>query len=256
MPELPDVEGQRRWFEAAACGRQVRAVEAEAALVRNGTPADLERALRRRRFTRPWRHGKWLGCPTGGPGLLVHFGMTGTFCEADAEPHPHDRVTISLGGGDRIVYRSQRKLGGVWLAPGDAALRGMLARTGPDALEISRGRFREVLKGRRGGLKSALMDQAVLAGLGNLLADEVCWQARLAPGRKVAELCRGDLDALYATMGRVLRTSVRVGWVPPKAGWLTGVRDREDAACPRCGARLRRGTVAGRSTRWCPRCQA
>ena len=99
------------------------------------------------------------------------------------------------------------------------------------------------------------MDQAVIAGLGNLLTDEICWQARLHPSRPVAGLEPDEIRRLHATMRRVLRTAVRHGRVPGLPRWLTRVRDDPDPSCPRCGTRLARGRAGGRTTRWCPRCQ-
>ena len=99
------------------------------------------------------------------------------------------------------------------------------------------------------------MDQAVIAGLGNLLTDEICWQARLHPSRPVAGLEPDEIRRLHATMRRVLRTAVRHGRVPWLPRWLTRVRDDPDPSCPRCGTRLARGRAGGRTTRWCPRCQ-
>jgi formamidopyrimidine-DNA glycosylase len=100
-----------------------------------------------------------------------------------------------------------------------------------------------------------LLNQAVIAGLGNLLVDEICWQARLNPSLPVVDLGDDDQQALHSAMRRVLRTAVRYGQVPARRGWLTGVRDRNDPSCPRCATRLAIGQVGGRTSLWCPRCQ-
>jgi formamidopyrimidine-DNA glycosylase len=107
--------------------------------------------------------------------------------------------------------------------------------------------------GRRGTLKLTLMDQSLIAGLGNLMVDEIAWRARVDPRRKVSELSRRRIDRLGEAMDEVVRESLPTGRVPPAAGWLTGARDARDAKCPRCGTKLRRATVAGRTTVWCPR---
>jgi formamidopyrimidine-DNA glycosylase len=99
------------------------------------------------------------------------------------------------------------------------------------------------------------MDQSVIAGLGNLLTDEILWQARLAPTRSVARLDTDEIRRLHATMRRVLRTSVRHGRVPGLARWLTRARDGPDPSCPRCGPRLATRRIGGRTSVWCPRCQ-
>jgi formamidopyrimidine-DNA glycosylase len=92
-------------------------------------------------------------------------------------------------------------------------------------------------------------------GLGNLLVDEICWQARLHPSRPVAGLDSDEVRLLHATMRRVLHTAVRHARVPGLARWLTGARDEPDPSCPRCGTRLSRGRLGGRTSVWCPRCQ-
>jgi formamidopyrimidine-DNA glycosylase len=103
--------------------------------------------------------------------------------------------------------------------------------------------------------ETTLMDQSVIAGLGNLLTDEICWRARMRPIRRVAELNPDDVKRLHAAMTQVLRTAVRHGRVPGLPRWLTGVRDEPDPSCPRCGTRLASGRVGARMSLWCPHCQ-
>jgi formamidopyrimidine-DNA glycosylase len=257
MPELPDVEGFRRALAAVLPGRHVRAVHvSDAGVLRNSTPAGLGRALAGCRFATPRRHGKWLLLPTDGPTLLVHSGMTGRpYYTADGtQPARFDRLVVELDRGE-LHYADQRKLRGVWLAHDDRAVAAVIGRQGPDALDLDLRGFVELLRGRRGAVKATLMDQAVLAGLGNLLTDEICWQACVHPGTRIADLDEQTVRRLHATMRRVLRTSVRYGCVPGLRGWLTSVRDEPEAHCPRCGSALARGRSGGRATRWCPRCQ-
>ncbi|HEX6470114.1 MAG TPA: DNA-formamidopyrimidine glycosylase family protein [Streptosporangiaceae bacterium] len=259
MPELPDVEGFRRVLADHAQGRPIERVKVrDAGVVRGTTPRRLDRAVRGRRFRRPRRHGKWLIAPTdGGPTVLLHFGMTGSLSwhGGDEPEHRHDRVVFELGGGGELRYRDMRKLQGVRLAGDAAEVDRALGRLGPDALEVSRRELAELLAARRGRLKSVLTDQTVIAGLGNLLADELCWQAGVDPARAAGDLDGDECGRLHRAMRRVLRESIKEGRVPPRGSWLTGVRDDKEATCPRCGVRLARRRLAGRSTVWCPRCQ-
>jgi formamidopyrimidine-DNA glycosylase len=126
---------------------------------------------------------------------------------------------------------------------------------GPDALGIGLRAFGEVLNGRTGRLKPTMMDQSVIAGLGNLLSDEICWRARIAPRRPVADLDSDEVRRLHSALTQVLRTSVRHGCVPGLSRWLTGARDEPDPTCPRCGTRLAHARINGRTSWWCPRCQ-
>ncbi|MFI7679951.1 zinc finger domain-containing protein [Actinophytocola sp. NPDC049390] len=145
-----------------------------------------------------------------------------------------------------------RKLQGLRLvADPDRVLRDL----GPDALTVSRSDFAAAFAGLRRQVKTALVDQTLIAGLGNLLADEILWRARISPRRPCHRLAESDIATLHARMRAVLRTSVRDERVPPRRGWLTGHRDDRPAVCPRCRTGLRRGRVGGRGTVWCPRCQ-
>jgi formamidopyrimidine-DNA glycosylase len=167
---------------------------------------------------------------------------------------PHDRVVFTFADG-WLSYRNQRKLGGIWIARGEGAVERVTGRLGPDALAVSRGEFAGLLARRRGGLKAALMDQKLIAGLGNLLSDEILWHAKLNPRAQVAALSRAEVDRLYESMRSVLRESNRHARVPRKKDWLTGVRDDAGARCPRCGTLLKRARIAGRTACWCPRDQ-
>lgn len=257
MPELADVEGWRRYVARFARGRRVRGVSApDPSVLRNTSPQGLGRALAGHRLGAPERRGKWLLVPAGDGRLVLHFGMTG---ELHWSGRPgaldrFDRVVLALRGGE-LRYRTRRKLGGVWWLGRGRALEELSGPLGPDAARISREAFRARLSQRRGGLKSALMDQTLLAGLGNELSDEILWRARLGPRARSARLSSRQLDGLYRTLRDVLRSSMRHGRIPTGRGWLTGVRGSERAACPRCGRALRRERVAGRTAYWCPRCQ-
>jgi formamidopyrimidine-DNA glycosylase len=257
LPELPDVEGFRRVLAKHAVGKPIRRVEVrDRGALRGASAAQLARTLRGRHFRRPERHGKWLIARTDGKAvLLFHFGMTGSLWwrRAGQPEQSYDRIVFALGRGE-LRYKDLRKLHGVRFARDEAAVDSIVSRLGPDALGVSRSRFDQCLAGR-GRLKARLADQSVIAGLGNLLIDEICWRARVNPLRKGSELSGDERKRMYGQMRRVLRDSVRVGYVPGRPSWITGQRDKRDAACPRCRTKLARARVNGRMTIWCPRCQ-
>ncbi len=259
MPELPDVEGFRRVFAEHAVRQPVERVDVRDDQVLRGISANaFSRRLRGASFAEPIRHGKWLQVPVatrdGTPVLLLHFGMTGAleWCSRNSERRPHDRVIFEFGTGE-LRYRDMRKLQGLRLVAHPDRVLGEL---GPDALTVSRKDFAAAFAGLRRQVKTAMIDQTVLAGLGNLLADEILWRARIHPKRPCHRLSEADIATLHARMRAVLRQSVRDERVPPRRGWLTGRRDDRPGACPRCRTELRRGRVGGRGTVWCPRCQA
>jgi formamidopyrimidine-DNA glycosylase len=257
VPELSDVDGFRRYLTRFAVGRRVESVAVpDRALLRNTTAQALGRAASGERFATPDRHGKWLIAPIGASELLFHFGMTGLLVWSGDRGgrHRHDRIVFRLNGGE-LRYRNQRRLGGVWLIRAGARRDSVIGALGPDALDLDLRTLRDRLDGRRGEIKSALMDQRLIAGLGNLLTDEILWRARIHPRATVARLGRRRTTRLHAAIAGVLREANPHGRVPARPGWLTEVRNRADAACPRCQTGLRRAPVAGRTTRWCPRCQ-
>jgi len=220
-------------------------------------------------FAKPLRHGKWLAVPMrqvgrvhrkSDPTVVFHFGMTGelVWCplrRGEVEPrHRDDRIIFRTEHGE-LRYRDLRKLHGVRLVPDDTSLERLLGHLGPDALNVSAAEFRERLAGLCRQIKPALMDQDVVAGLGNLLVDEILWRSRIHPRRQTTDLSDHDLARLYRHMRKVLHDSIPTGRVPGYDGWLTGVRDEEGAPCPRCGTPLRRSRTGGRATVWCATCQ-
>jgi formamidopyrimidine-DNA glycosylase len=168
----------------------------------------------------------------------------------------HRRTIAEHATGQTVrrveVHRTRRRLGGItYLRPGQD-LEDVIGPLGPDASEIDRRELGERLAARRGGLKSALMDQRLLAGLGNELVDEILWRSRLHPGQPAGELAGAEVDELHRRLREVLRRSIRAGHVPAGPTWLNGQRTEDDPRCPRCGSSLQRGRFGGRTTFWCP----
>ncbi|MGV0069512.1 Fpg/Nei family DNA glycosylase [Mycobacterium colombiense] len=257
MPELPDVEGFRRELAKALPRRRIESVDVrDPGILRNASATALARRLTGHRFGAPRRHGKWLILPTDGPTLLIHSGMTGHpyYAKPGAQPEKYERLVMSLDQGE-LRYADLRKLRGVWLADGEEEVADVLGPQGPDALGLGLREFRGVVAGRRGRLKPTLMDQSVIAGLGNLLVDEICWRAGIRPSFAVTELDDDAVKKLHRAMTQVLHTAVRHGRVPGLSRWLTGARDDPDPHCPRCGTALRHGRIGGRMSFWCPACQ-
>jgi formamidopyrimidine-DNA glycosylase len=257
VPELPDVEHFTRTFAAAAVGKRVDEVlVTDPGILRNVTAPELDRALRGRLFDEPERRGKWLIASTDGPTLLLHFGMTGDLLWApeSAGRHRHDRVVLVLDDGE-LRYRNMRKLGGVWLASGPEGVDELLGHLGPDALRVRRKEFLELLGKRRGRAKSILMDQSFIAGVGNLVADEALWRARLHPASGIQDLTPEERSVLFREVRSVLRHEVDRHAEGSKTRW-TNVRSRPGGRCPRCRTELARIVVAGRTTYLCPSCQA
>ncbi|MGM0583934.1 MAG: Fpg/Nei family DNA glycosylase [Pseudomonadota bacterium] len=259
MPELPDVEVYRRILENKGLGRRIARVDLrEPNRLKGAERQDLEAALKGRELTAARRHGKVLFARAGAsPWLVMHFGMTGAlvaYHDASEEPG-HVRLTLDFEDGGHLAFDNPRKFG--WLELADEPDAYLAAeRIGPDALEIGAEAFAERIGGSRGMIKSALMDQAKIAGLGNVCSDEILFQAGIAPETRAAALPPARLAELRETMRRVLREAARAEADPARmpGDWLTPHRG-EDADCPRCGTRLQSRKVGGRTAWLCPRCQ-
>jgi formamidopyrimidine-DNA glycosylase len=245
MPELPEAERARALIAERALGRRIVAVEdADSYVSRPHPPGEIAAALRGRRLTSANRIGKtlWLETDGDGPELGVHLGMAGRIA-VDEEPHERwDRFALTFEDGGRLALRDKRRLGRVRLAPD-------LARLGPDAAEITRGEFRARVGRGASPVKARIMDQAVVAGIGNLLADEILWQARIDPRRPAGSLSEEELDALRRAARAALRHALRAGGA--HTGRFNPHREK-GGHCPRCGAALATGRIGGRTTYWCP----
>lgn len=245
MPELPEAERARLTIEESALGRTIVAVDdADTYVCRPHAPGEIAAALVGRQVTSAHRRGKTLWCETGGPVLGLHLGMAGRIV-VDEPPAPGnwDRFSLELEGGRRVALRDKRRLGRAVLDPD-------LSRLGPDAAEATRAEFRERLGHGTAPVKARLMDQAVIAGVGNLLADETLWRAGIDPRRPAGELGEDELDTLRRALRAATRDAIRHGGV--HTGEVIGER-RRGGRCPRCDAALERAKVGGRTTFWCPR---
>ncbi|MBD3370264.1 hypothetical protein GF402_07880 [Candidatus Fermentibacteria bacterium] len=261
MPELPDVEVFRKYLQSTSLKRRVRDVRTtREELYRDHGRDDVVKALKGSRLEDTRRHGKNLFVKlSGGEWLLLHFGMSGFLksYRKPAEEPPHQRLVMALDDGSNLAYDSQRLLGTVSVveSPEEYAKRKEL---GPDALSdrMSAERFAELLAGSRATVKSALMDQGRIAGLGNVYTDETLFQAGIHPRRRASELSGEELEEMYRTMTRVLRKAIDFGAEASNAprSWLLPRRE-EGAECPGCGGSIERTTISGRATYFCARCQ-
>jgi formamidopyrimidine-DNA glycosylase len=270
MPELPEVESARATIERAALHRPIADVDdTDTWVCRPHAPGEIRAALLDRALTAACRQGKSLWCETGrshdtadGPVLGLHLGMSGRILVTDgagalteggdrvagnaaeqADRNPAwSRFTITFADGGTLRLFDKRRLGRVRLDPD-------LTGLGPDAERIGLTVFRERVGRGTAPVKARLLDQSVLAGVGNLLADETLWRARLDPRRRVDTLGADELTALHRALRSATRAAIRNGGV--HTGTVIAHR-RPDGHCPRCGAAMQRATVGGRTTWFCP----
>jgi formamidopyrimidine-DNA glycosylase len=248
MPELPEAERARLQIERAL-GRRIAAVDDRDGYVcRPHAAGEIDAALAGRTLTAAHRRGKFLWVETDGDGpeLGLHLGMTGRIV-VDAPPAPNhwDRFAIDFDDGGRLALLDKRRLGRAVLEPD-------FSHVGPDAGEVPAAVFAERVGRGTAPIKARLLDQGPVSGIGNLLADEVLWQARIAPARPAGDLTAGELAELHRQLRRSIERAVRLGGV--HTGEVIPFRNPA-AACPRCGTPMARARIGGRTTFWCPNCQ-
>ncbi len=246
MPELPEAERARVTLEAVL-GRRIVAVEdTDTYVCRPHQPGEIAAALVGHELVTVNRRGKFLWLESDdGPTLGLHLGMAGRIVLNPAELLRSDRFTIAFEDGGSFALRDKRRLSRAVLDP-------ELGHVGPDAATVSREDFRRRIGSGRMAVKARLLHQGAISGIGNLLADQALWQARLAPGRSVSELSVAELDRLRRELRSAVRAAIRLGGV--HTGRFVQARGRT-GACPRDGHPLHRATIGGRTTYWCPACQ-
>jgi formamidopyrimidine-DNA glycosylase len=247
MPELPEAERARRTLEDMLGRRIVRVDDHDTYVCRPHEPGEIAAALVGHEFASVHRRGKFLWLETAdGPTLGLHLGMAGSIAVGEPGPTPRwDRFAVELEDGARFALRDKRRLGRALLNPD-------FTHVGADAADVGRADFRRLIGSGRAQVKARLLDQGAISGVGNLLADQALWQARLAPQRSVATLSGEELDRLRRELRAAVRSAIRKGGA--HTGAFVGARGRT-GTCPRCGHALSRATVGGRTTYWCPACQ-
>jgi formamidopyrimidine-DNA glycosylase len=259
VPELPEVELYRRLAERALRRPIASVIAPDAWYLKRGADAGaLHGALVGHRFTRARRLGKLLLLDLDRGGTLgLRFGMSGRLVvdgvagvndllySSNRELEQWDRFAVRFADGGDLRVRDPRRLGGVELDPDEA-------RLGPDALTVSKTALRDALGGSESPLKARLMDQARLAGVGNLIADEALWRAGLDPGRPANSLSASELTRLQRHLTGTITDYLSNGG--SHTGDLLPHRV-EGGRCPKDGAPLIRRTVGGRTTWSCPRHQ-
>lgn len=290
MPELPEVEITRRAIAPLLVGRKIARLHTTAPSYFFITPPDVLRAkLDGQSLSSLERKGKYLVAGIPGEGrLLLHLGMTGQLFSSEAtsvrllsataraalapeeqgefEPDPHTHMRFEFeDGGPQVLFRDVRKFGKVMLiARGESNDR--LDRLGDDALGVTGEKLFRASRKRKTAIKALLLDQSVIAGVGNIYADEALFYAGVRPGRRAAAMTRRECEAIASEVRRVLARSIETGgssisdYIAPD-GSDGGYQDerrvysRTGEPCYVCESTIRRKLVAQRGTHYCPQCQ-
>ena len=271
MPELPEVETTASDLRPHLVGAQITGVHVLWPRTIAAPDLPLFAALvPGQRIISVGRRAKFLIMTLeSGDSLLVHLRMTGgLLVEKSATPAPEDRYTrawFDLDGDRRLVFSDPRKFGRIWLVRNTGEV---LGRLGPEPMsdEFTPEVLAAALQGRRVAIKPLLLNQAVVAGLGNIYADEALFLARIHPLRRAAELTTDEVQRLHAAIRQVLveaigqRGTTLRDFRPPNGGKgnyqeIRRVYGLEDKPCPNCGTPIQRKVIAQRSAHFCPHCQ-
>lgn len=268
MPELPEVEHLRRSLEPVLLGRTVvkptlhrrdiavMPADPQGGFSRSSSDAQPVRITRRdllqdALIDRLERKGKQLAIiATDGRSICVHLGMTGGLFHlppsSRSVKHDHVHATWRLDDGSRLLFRDPRRFGGLWLYPTPESLEERWRKLGPDALNIKTYALAAALQSRKVPIKAALLDQRVLAGVGNIYADESLFRARIRPGRPAQSLCASEIRCLASSIRAILRQAIKAGG--------SSISDYRDAQ-GRPGRQQNQHTVYGRGGKPCVLCR-
>ena len=272
MPELPEVETVVRDLRPRLVGRRVTGVWASRLALRKPWDARWKKRLNGRRVEAVRRRGKWIVIELdGGDRLVFHLGMTGqlTVKPADETRKPHTHLIFGLDEGkDQLRFRDVRRFGSATLFRADEDVEAFFraAGLGPEPFGLDPVYWRDRLAGTSRCLKAVLLDQRVVAGVGNIYADEALFEARLHPARVASTLDAREAERLRRAVEKVLNRAIErrgssirdyVGGDGEKGAFQNEFRvyGRTGELCPRCGALIERMRLAGRSTHYCPACQ-
>jgi len=259
MPELPEVETFKRYLDSTSLHQRITGVEVRDAYVLKRVSArELTRRLKGRRFEHSHRHGKHLFVRIGDElWLRLHFGMTGDlhYFKGPEEAPKTARVLFHFTNNRRLAFDDQRKFGEIELIKD---VDEFLQKRGiaPDALHLDLSEYQRIFRTHRGALKAILLNQQLIAGIGNLYADEILFHVRMHPATEAARLSDKDLKRLFRATHYVLEKAIALktdfNRVPKT--WLLTHRGKA-GRCPCCGRALRSATIGGRTSWFCPHCQ-
>lgn len=257
MPELPEIALYKNYFDETSLGKNISKIDFFHTGALQASQEDFEKVLKNASFERSERLGKYLLVKTSnGPWIIFHFGMTGKFEYFQNQDLPkYTRILFTFEDGYQLAYRCRRKLGKLFLAETAEEFR-KEHELGDDALDLSEAEFLKVLEGKTGSIKGVLTDQHVLAGIGNVYSDEMLYQCEIHPKSKTNRISLDQKKELYSKMKDVLKLAIEIGGERaefPEDYLISHRKEGED--CPKCKGKVKKISVSGRSTYFCPSCQ-
>ncbi|WBL25584.1 Fpg/Nei family DNA glycosylase [Zunongwangia sp. HGR-M22] len=259
MPELPEVAYQKKYADATILHKKIVEVETGDKKIYQSPKSDFEKKLKNNQFESTDRIGKYLFLKLKDGGVLVmHFGMTGKleYYQHDDTPK-YTQFKLIFDDNSKLAFTCPRKFAKLYLAKSVEEFQES-HNLGIDALAISEEEFLEICEGRSGTIKGLLMNQSLIAGIGNMYADEVLFQTKIHPKSKVSSLHKKELQSIFDKIGDVLEKvkEARIEGKRVPESYITSIRkEGEGADCPRNNGKIEQTKVSGRTTYYCPVCQ-
>ncbi len=269
MPELPEVETIKRTLSPLICGRVIQRLEIRLAKILRSDPELFQKSLPGQKIKALSRRGKLLIIHLTQNALLFHFRMTGNliYLVPSASEPRYTHLLFYLDQGIRLAYTDLRQFGWIELVKEkDLSHHRILAKLGPEPFELNEKEFFALLRTRNRGLKAFLLDQEMIAGLGNIYTDEALFRAGLHPKRKTSSLSFEEAGRLLRVIKEVLEEAIRERGSSVR-NYVDGqgqrgnfqrqhlVYRKRGEPCPRCGQEIAYQKIAGRGTYFCPGCQ-
>lgn len=257
MPELPEVAYQKIYLDSTSLHQKIVEVETRAAKVFQAPKKNFESVLMDNELVSISQMGKYLLVELKKNGyLVIHFGMTGKmdYFNHD-EVNKHAQLTLTFENGAKLSFICPRKFGKLFLTESPEAFK-KKQKLGPHATDIKQNDFQKLFEKKKGNIKTALMDQSFIAGLGNLYVDEMLFQSGIHPKSKAENLSKEDLSVLFKNMNRILEAVTRSkteGKKLPETYLRPHRTQGED--CPNGKGKIEMIKIGGRSTYFCPECQ-
>ena len=259
MPELPEVESFGKYLDRTSLDKTIENVEIKSPeLLQNVDANDLKEKLEGHKFRYTKRYGKYTFTYLDNDfWLILHYGMTGRlkyFKNQDEAPH-YDRLLITFEDEGHLAFDDPRKFGKINLA---SSIEDFVKekKLGPDATEIDLKTFKQIFERKKGAIKSVLMDQHIIAGIGNIYSDEILFQTCIHPKAPANKLNNAQIERIFKVMKMVLKTSVekRIAKEELPDSFIIPHR-RKNGKCPNSDIKLKTIKVSSRTAYYCPECQ-
>ena len=257
MPELPEVETYKIYVETYSLDQEIDDVIIRDERVLSVSKKNFKKSIIGKSFISVKRHGKYLFIELNPVFLILHFGMSGdiAFFKNNKEVPKHSRILFKFINGNFLSYISQRMFGRVNLTENlDHFID--LKRLGPDAYTMNFNQFKKTIKKRTSVLKNALMNQQIIAGIGNIYSDEILFQAKIHPKTKINALNEKQLEILFKTIKKVLKVGIdKKGKLSTYPHEFLIPHRNKDETCPICDSYIQRYEISQRHGFFCPKCQ-